>query len=161
LPDYLEIVARKTASLFEQGARTAAYLARRDDAAMIDAMARCGRHVGMTFQMVDDLLDVTADESHLGKPVGLDVRDGNPSLPIVLAVADDREAAQAFARAELDDAEVHAFLERLRRPQTLRRGYALAREHAQAAAAALDELPESAYRENLSALVAQLVGRIS
>lgn len=161
LPDYLEIVVRKTASLFEQGARTAAYLARPDDTAMTEALARCGRHVGMTFQMVDDLLDVTADQSNLGKPVGLDVRDGNPSLPIVLAVAEDPEVRRAFAREELADEDVDAFLERLRRPHTLRRGYALAREHAQLAAAALDELPDSPYRDNLAALVAQLVGRIA
>jgi octaprenyl-diphosphate synthase len=161
LPDYLEIVARKTAALFEQGARTAAHLASPADTVRAEAMARCGLHVGMTFQMVDDLLDVTADESNLGKPVGLDVRDGNPSLPIVLAVADDPAVARAFAREELSAAEEQAFLERLRRPTTLRRGYELAREHARQAATALQALPASAYRDSLDALIAQLVGRIA
>jgi octaprenyl-diphosphate synthase len=75
--DYLEIIARKTASLFEVGARTAAYLAGADTM-VVEAMARCGRHVGLTFQMVDDLLDVTASDAALGKPVGLDVREENP-----------------------------------------------------------------------------------
>ena len=103
--DYVEIIGRKTASLFEVGARTAAYLAEAPDG-VVDAMARCGRHVGLTFQMIDDLLDVTASEAALGKPIGLDVREGNPSLPIVLAMADDDELRRLFGRPSLSEAEV-------------------------------------------------------
>ena len=88
--DYLEIVTRKTASLFEVGARTAAHLAQQSEG-MVEAIARSGLYIGIAFQMIDDLLDVTADEGQLGKPIGLDVRQGNPSLPIVLAMADDHE----------------------------------------------------------------------
>ena len=60
-------------------------------------MARCGRHVGMAFQMVDDLLDVPPPEAALGKPIGLDVREGNPSLPIVLAAARTRRSGDSSA----------------------------------------------------------------
>src|SRR5262245_19676872 len=112
--DYVEIIARKTASLFEVGARTAAYLAEADDAA-VEAMARCGRHVGMTFQMIDDLLDVTGSEATLGKPVGVDVRDGNPALPVVLAIDEDDEVRRLFGKTELSEPEVSALLGRLRR----------------------------------------------
>jgi len=156
--DYLEIIARKTASLFEVGARAAARLADADEA-VIEAMARCGRHVGLTFQMVDDLLDVTAAEAALGKPIGLDVREGNPSLPIVLAAAEDAEVRRLFGNPELSDADVAAMLGRLRRSTVIERGYALAAEQASAARHALLTLPESAYRDYLLTLVDQLVER--
>lgn len=160
LGDYLEIIARKTASLFEVGARTAARLAG-GDAAAVDAMARCGRHVGLTFQMVDDLLDVTASEAMLGKPVGLDVREGNPSLPIVLALEQDEELRRLFARDDLSEGEVSAVLGRLRRSEAIPRGYALATTHGAAARDALLLLPDSPHRDYLLALVDQLVERPS
>lgn len=158
--DYLEIIARKTASLFEVGARTAARLAGAGPD-VIDAMARCGRHVGLTFQMVDDLLDVTASEAMLGKPVGLDIREGNPSLPIVLAVEQDDELRRLFARDDLSEGDVGAVLARLRRSDAIARGYAIAASHVATARAALLVLPDSPHRDYLLALVDQLVDRPS
>lgn len=158
--DYKEIIARKTASLFEVGARTAAYLARADDA-VVDAIARCGKHVGLTFQMVDDLLDVTGAEATLGKPIGVDVREGNPALPIVLALTEDDEVRRLFAQAELSEAEVNAMLVRLRRPSIIEPGHRLAVEHATIAREALHALSDSPYREYLLRLIDQLVERVS
>ena len=158
--DYLEIVTRKTASLFEQGARTAAYLAQASDA-IVDAMARCGLHVGRTFQMVDDLLDITAVEAQLGKPIGLDLRDGNPSLPIVLAMQDDEEIRCLFQKPALTDGDFTALLHRLRRPDIVEAGYRLAIEHAAYARQALAALPDSVYRQSLLVLVDQLVERVA
>ena len=159
LDDYLEIIARKTASLFEVGARTAASLAGAEPG-LVEAMARCGRHVGITFQMIDDLLDVTAAEAELGKPVGLDVREGNPSLPLVLAITSgDDDTRHLFARPELSEGEVSAVLGRLRRSGVIARGYALAAEHAGIAREALLALPDSPYRQHLLAMVDQLLDR--
>jgi len=159
LDDYLEIIARKTASLFEVGARAAASLAEAEPA-LVEAMARCGRHVGITFQMIDDLLDVTAAEAELGKPVGLDVREGNPSLPLVLAITSgDDDTRHLFARPELSEGEVSAVLGRLRRSGVIARGYALAAEHAGIAREALLALPDSPYRQHLLAMVDQLLDR--
>ncbi len=158
--DYKEIITRKTASLFEQGARTAAYLAQATDDA-VEAMARCGLHVGLTFQMVDDLLDLTAAEAEIGKPAGIDVQEGNPSLPIVLAISDDLEIRRMFERPSLTDAEVSALVGRLRRSPAIAHGYRLASEHAAQARDALLILPDSAYRQNLLSLIEHLVGRAS
>lgn len=158
LADYREIIARKTAALFEVGARTAAHLAGAPPDT-VAALARCGRHVGITFQMIDDLLDVTGAEAELGKPVGLDVREGNPSLPLVLALAGDDEIRRLFARPELSEGEVSAVLGRLRRSGVIARGYALAAEHAGTARGALLALPDSPYRRHLLAMVDQLLDR--
>lgn len=161
LEDYLEIVYRKTASLFEQGARISAALARPNPTTLVDAVANCARHVGLTFQIVDDLLDVTADEAELGKPVGLDVREGNPSLPIVLAIAKDQEIARLFEKQTLSEGEVGAVLARIRRSSVLQQCRELAIQHGQLAHEALALLPVSAYRQSLYALIDQLVTRVA
>jgi octaprenyl-diphosphate synthase len=156
--DYLEIITRKTASLFEVGARTAAYLADADDAT-VGAMGTCGRHVGLTFQMIDDLLDVTGAEATLGKPVGLDVREGNPSLPVVLAIGDDVEVQRLFANAELSEHDVGTMLAKLRRSTLVDRGHELAVQHAAIARDALLTLADTPYRQHLISLIDQLVDR--
>ncbi len=159
LDDYGEIIYRKTASLFEQGARISASLAAPERGEMVDAVAECARHVGLTFQIIDDLLDISTDEAAIGKPIGTDVREGNPSLPIALAIAEDEEAAQLFARAELSDDEVAIMLQRLRRPEIAQRGRDLALQHGGAAHDALARLPETDYRNSLHALIEQLLTR--
>lgn len=156
--DYLEIIHRKTASLFEQTSRIAAYLAAADKD-VVEAMARCGTHVGLTFQMVDDILDVTAIESQLGKPVGIDLREGNPSLPIVLALEEDPQLSALFEKQSLTELEVTALIERLQSPAIVERGLRMAAEHAAVARDALTLVPDSAYRQGLLSLIDQLLDR--
>src|SRR6266705_2539565 len=114
-----EIIERKTASLFAAGARTGAHLAGAP-ASLVEAMASCGRQLGLAFQVSDDLLDVTGQPSLTGKPRGIDLRDGNPSLPVVLALGRDDELARLFAADQLSAAEVEAGLARLRHAGILR-----------------------------------------
>ena len=158
--DYLEIIERKTASLFSAGARTAAHLA---DAptAVVEAMATCGRHVGLAFQMSDDLLDVEGRPAVTGKPRGIDLRDGNPSLPIVLALRRDAEVARVFAHRRPSAAEVEAGLGRIRGTGVLATVAARAEEHVTAALEAIGRLPASPHREALEALARGLVARPS
>jgi octaprenyl-diphosphate synthase len=156
--DYIEIVSGKTASLFEAGARTAAHLAGATQET-VNAIAECGLHVGLTFQMIDDLLDVTAIQADLGKPIGLDLRDGNPSLPVVLALAAGEPVASLFECKELSEEDFTVLLEMLRQPALLKKGYELATQHALQARERLEQLPPSEYRETLLALVDQLVDR--
>lgn len=157
LEDYLEIVARKTASLFEVGARTAARLA---GARAIEAsIAEGGRHVGMAFQMIDDVLDVDGSPDETGKDLAIDLRDGNPSLPVVLALPREARVRELFARPSLTEAETAEFLECLRRTPYLEEARRLAREHGERARQALAVLPPSPYREDLERLVDQLLER--
>jgi octaprenyl-diphosphate synthase len=158
--DYLEIVTRKTAALFEQGARTAATMAHAPQS-IVDAIARCGLHIGLTFQIVDDLLDVLGSEALTGKPVGLDLREGNPSLPIVLLLQRDDEVRRLFARDDLSDGEISWLLNRLRRSPVLQEGHALATEHATMARQALHQLDDTPYRQNLLWLIDELLARVS
>jgi octaprenyl-diphosphate synthase len=158
--DYLEIIERKTASLFAAGARTATHLAGAP-AALVEAMASCGRHVGLAFQVSDDLLDVEGQPAVTGKPRGIDLRDGNPSLPIVLALAGDPELARLFASERLSSTDVEAGLARIRRSGVLAAVAERARGHVAAARREIARLPPSDHRDALDGLAAALVDRQS
>jgi octaprenyl-diphosphate synthase len=160
LDDYLEIISRKTASIFQQGARTAAYLAGASES-VVDAMASCGFNVGMTFQIVDDVLDIDGKQAQVGKPVGIDLRDGNPSLPIVLALKADAELAELFENPTLSDTEVARAMQRVRASGVLPEARRLASTYAERARVDLDALAACADKEHIRALVDQLVDRVA
>jgi octaprenyl-diphosphate synthase len=85
--DYLRVIRYKTAKLFEASARLGAVLADapRD---VEEACADYGRALGTAFQLVDDLLDYEGDTPReLGKNVGDDLREGKPTLPLLVAMA--------------------------------------------------------------------------
>lgn len=158
--DYIEIITRKTASLFLQGARTGAHLGGADEAT-VERMGDCGFAVGMTFQMVDDLLDVAGTEERIGKPVGIDLRDGNPSLPVVLAMRKDTELRRLFEKPEPTAADITAALDRIRRSGVLDEVRIRAMSYADRARAAIDVVHPSPFKDNLLDLIDQLVERVS
>src|SRR5207302_512648 len=104
------------------------------------------------FQVSDDLLDVEGQPAVTGKPRGIDLRDGNPSLPIVLALAHDAELAHLFSSERLVAADIEAGLGRIRRTGVLAAVGERARAHIDAALGGLAELPDSPYRSALFAL---------
>ena len=93
--DYMELIDRKTASLFSACARLGAISAGADEAAETQ-LADYAWNLGIAFQLVDDILDFTSREKILGKPVGNDLREGKVTLPLIYALeAADAGRAQA------------------------------------------------------------------
>jgi geranylgeranyl pyrophosphate synthase len=78
--DYFKRIYSKTASVFEAACEAAAVVGGATESE-ITALAAFGRDVGSAFQIIDDVLDFTGDENHLGKPVGGDLRQGLITLP--------------------------------------------------------------------------------
>lgn len=76
---YLDMIYKKTASLIEASAKSAAILAKKDE----DAYALYGRNLGLAFQIVDDILDIVSDEKILGKPSMNDFKEGKVTLPYI------------------------------------------------------------------------------
>ena len=95
--EYYDLIFRKTACLFSTSMRMGAVLAGGTEA-QENAMATYGRAVGLSFQIVDDVLDLTASEEVLGKPVASDLREGKATLAVIHAfdhgTASDRKAIQ-------------------------------------------------------------------
>lgn len=156
-PDYFEIIARKTASLFAVGTRIAAHLARMP-ASAVDEMERCGREIGIAFQMIDDVLDVEGDPAKTGKRVGTDLLDGNPSLPVVWGLSLPA-VRRAFLEEDCDAATIGEALAALKESGIAARVREGAVAHALEAAAIIDRLPESGFRASVRDLVCNLVDR--
>jgi octaprenyl-diphosphate synthase len=102
--DYLEVIRSKTAKLFAAAAEIGAVVADRpeDDWQALDTF---GHNLGMSFQLVDDVLDYSARQATLGKAVGDDFREGKITLPVVLAFSAADENERAFWRLTLEDLE--------------------------------------------------------
>jgi octaprenyl-diphosphate synthase len=160
---YLRVIRFKTAKLFEASARLGAVLA---DAApaVEEACADYGRRVGTAFQLVDDLLDYEGDPSSLGKNVGDDLREGKPTLPLLLAMSRGTPAEQDLIRHAIEHGEVDRLADIVsivRNTGALEATRQSAREEAQRAGTALTALPPSAHRQALLDLAARSVERSS
>src|SRR5690606_20803282 len=82
IDDYLRVIRYKTAKLFEAAARLGGILAGADDEPEA-RLAAFGMHLGTAFQIIDDVLDYSADESETGKHLGDDLAEGKPTLPLI------------------------------------------------------------------------------
>ncbi len=157
--EYHEIIARKTACLFQAGARIAAHVAGAAPKVVAE-LGESGTAIGMAFQLIDDLLDVAGDSAKTGKPVGIDLRDGNPSLPIVLALPTSPTLAEVWQSEDAGDREIEAALAEIRKSGVIERVRREAIGYTETAAASLASLPATPYRDFLEALVAELRDRV-
>ena len=141
--DYLARCSLKTGKLFE----AACVLGGRGE------LAQFGLSLGIAFQIADDILDCIADETTTGKEGGVDLRDGTPTLPLILASRDDPEVWRALAGDDVPDA-----LARVAATGALERSRAVATRFADRARAALDGTLD---RDSLEALTHAVVERES
>ncbi len=161
--DYMELVDRKTAGLFSACARLGALIGGADQANE-EKLGDYAWNLGMAFQLVDDVLDFTAREQTLGKPVGGDLREGKVTLPLIYALEnatpDERLAVATILRDrnyfEVPFRQILAFIER-------NQGFDRARERAQAFTAKAREIitsfPESPYQRALYAVTELVTDR--
>jgi octaprenyl-diphosphate synthase len=159
--DYLQVIECKTAVLFAAATRLGGALAGATPA-QEDALARYGMHLGLAFQVADDMLDYTADAATLGKNLGDDLAEGKATLPLIHALANAAPELRARLAAIVAARDLDALPEI---QQAIRAGggidysRALAHRHADIAIAALDALPPSEWRDALRTLARYAVDR--
>jgi octaprenyl-diphosphate synthase len=159
IDDYIEIVKRKTASLFQTGAKIGAYLAGANRAPLEEA-ERYGLNLGIAFQMIDDVLDVVGHAELLGKPTGMDLKDGNPSLPIILALNDGEAAVcEAFEASNPTEAQISTALNAIRKGSAIDQAKLTSKRYAGEALKSIKKFPPSLYRNALKTLVQLLINR--
>jgi octaprenyl-diphosphate synthase len=151
---YLEVISSKTAELFAAASRIGAVVADRP-AGEEAALERFGRSLGVAFQLVDDVLDYSAQQEALGKTVGDDFRDGKITLPVVLAYQRGDGEEQRFWRRTLEDCvqeegDLERAIQLLRRHGTLRETLARAARYAAEARDALHLFAASPERDALA-----------
>src|SRR5699024_11473410 len=86
---YMRVIHHKTAKMFESAAETGAVLMAKDSAEVEHIRATLGaygRHLGIAFQLIDDVLDYTGSADKLGKNVGDDLAEGKPTLPLIYEI---------------------------------------------------------------------------
>lgn len=159
--DYIQIVERKTASLFQTGARLGAYIAGASSE-LVEVAASFGLNLGIAFQMMDDVLDVVGRRDLLGKSTGMDLRDGNPSLPIVLSLLDGHQTvARVFQSQTPTENDIQRALDAMGNGTVIERARSFSRKYAIKASEEIDKLPDSAARDALKALGRLLTDRDS
>jgi geranylgeranyl pyrophosphate synthase len=139
---YLERIALKTGKLFE----AACLLGSRDP-----ELGRFGLNLGIAFQIADDILDCSGDAADTGKVAGTDLRDGTPTLPLLLAAERDDVVRTALAGGRLDGALV-----RVAATGALERSREIALDYARAAR---ESLNGAVHRDELESLADAVVDR--
>lgn len=155
--EYFDLIYRKTAFLFKVSMQLGASIADPELAFHEETLGEYGRNLGLAFQIVDDVLDLTANDDVLGKPAASDLREGKATLAVIHALergtGADREAIRTVladrsfarvARVAHDD-----ILEILHRHGSLDYARDTASAYAEAARLSITELPESEFKRAL------------
>src|SRR5580693_4754648 len=161
--DYMELIDRKTASLFSACAKLGAIVAGASEA----DETRLGEYawnLGIAFQLIDDILDFTSREKILGKPVGNDLREGKVTLPLIYALetadADERKLIETvLADGNYDQVPFGKILQILNKHHGIERAQERAREFTEKARGIIAQFPASPYQKALNAVTDLVTGR--
>ncbi len=164
LGHYLSVVSDKTGSLIATSARFGAMMSGAGAETQV-AMTEFGEHIGAAFQLSDDIIDVASDVDESGKTPGTDLREGVPTLPVLIAQQStdprDSRLLELLASDLSDDARHGEALELLRSHAAMSAARAVVQREADQARAVLTVLPDIAARQALRGLCDLVVTRSS
>ena len=158
--EYERRCERKTADLFAAACRLGAMLSGAGDQ-VAAALAAYGRLIGLAFQVFDDILDCSGDETRTGKRPGTDVRGGTITLPLIFALEVRPELASLLSREGLGAADVATVLETVAASGALPRARGVALGYIEQARSVLETCPNLVERDLLAEVAAQVVDRYS
>ena len=161
--DCMELVDRKTACLFSVCAQLGA-LASHADPQVQERLGEYAWNLGMAFQLVDDVLDFTAREKTLGKPVGGDLREGKVTLPLVYALEratpTERRLVETILRQRnYEEVRFSQILSLLEKYRGIERVKARAQTFTDKARQIINEFPDSPYQRALLAVTEMVTER--
>ena len=154
---YLQVIRYKTAKLFEASAELGALIAQASDIQR-ELAAAFGRHIGTAFQLMDDLLDYTANPEDMGKNVGDDLREGKPTLPLIYLMEKGSPEQSLLAREaisqndELPDDVFAQILQGIQESGALEYTQEAARKEVSLALDTIKDFPKNAASDSLRAL---------
>jgi octaprenyl-diphosphate synthase len=152
--NYLDIINKKTASLFSASCQIGGILGNAQDKEE-NILADFGTNLGMTFQIIDDLLDYTGDENTMGKPVLSDLREGRITLPLIYTIQNDGKKNRSrildlLKKKELDKSSLEEILYTVQSNGALDYTYRKAEEFSVNSKELLQQLRPSVHRDALS-----------
>jgi octaprenyl-diphosphate synthase len=160
---YLQVILGKTAMLFEAATEVGAILAE-SSAEDREALRLYGRHLGIAFQIIDDLLDYLSDSDTMGKNVGDDLAEGKATLPLIHAMRvgsdEDRDLIRhAIRKGGLDD--LSPVLEIVQRNGSINYSRLKAAEEIDKAKNAIASLPDTSFKETLNQIADLAIARVN
>ena len=160
--NYMRVIYSKTARLFEASTQTAAIVANATAEQEL-ALQDYGRYLGTAFQLVDDVLDYSANAIQLGKNVGDDLAEGKPTLPLLHAMHHGNETQAQLIRKTIEQGGNRDVLDEvlaiMNEYQSLDYAMTRAKQEAQKAVDAIQILPENEYKQALISLAYLSVDR--
>lgn len=159
--EYHQRIFAKTASLFAAGTQTGAILCGAPEHE-VQALHDYGYHLGMAFQIVDDVLDFRGDEDRMGKPVANDLRQGIATLPVMLfseKSPNHPTILKAVRREPVGDKEILDVVEQIRASGCVEKAMEEARRFARQAQTDLEKLPVNPYRQAMHGIADYTVAR--
>jgi octaprenyl-diphosphate synthase len=151
----MQVIYCKTAKLFEAATRLAAVIAKTDKKTQ-QAMADYGKYLGTAFQLVDDIMDYTADAKAMGKNIGDDLAEGKPTLPLIYAMQHGNDEQKKLIKEAIELGNgmdnLALILNALQETGALSYSQKQAEIEAEKAINALSILPDSAYKQALITL---------
>ncbi len=157
---YFKKISGKTASLFSLATASGAILSEAPEKS-VKTLGDYGHHLGIAFQIVDDILDFIGTEEELGKPVGSDLAQGTLTLPAMLLMErypEDNPVKRRFENRD-DKDNIKQAIEMIRNSPIVDECYIVASEYSARACQDLNELPENSSREALFELARYVVAR--
>ena len=148
---YLNVIERKTAVLFSAATGLAAHISGASDA-LQEQMNLYGLHLGLAFQIADDVLDYTGDAEALGKNLGDDLQEGKATLPVIHAMSHADDALNLRLRTIIEQGDGSAMpevLAAIEQAGSLAYSIDKAKQHSQQAKSALQDVPESEWKKAL------------
>lgn len=158
LDAYLEKSYYKTASLMANSAQAAGVLSDVSESTAKN-LYNYGRHIGLAFQIVDDLLDFTASMDALGKPAGSDLKSGNLTAPVLYALEEKPYLEVLIEREFAQDGDLDQAIALVLASKGIERSRELASHHAQLAGQYISKLPASESRQALMSLTDYVLSR--
>jgi len=159
--EYLQVVRYKTAKLFEAAARVGALLGN-SEVTVERSLAAYGMHLGTAFQIIDDVLDYSGDESSIGKSLGDDLAEGKPTLPLIHVIKYGNAAQSESVRLAIESggrADFSAIIRVVRETGGLEAAREVAMREIELAKQSIATLPEAKYQNALLELAEYAVAR--
>jgi octaprenyl-diphosphate synthase len=152
--DYLKVVYYKTAKLFESAAELGAIIGGADDND-IKVLAQFGKHMGIAFQLIDDVLDLSGNPEEIGKNLGDDLAEGKPTLPLLYAMKKGSDEQKNIIRAAIENGgltELESVLNAVKETKALEYVRELAKEEIEKGEKLIQHITSSVYKDALLAL---------
>nr|YP_009511474.1 prenyl transferase [Gracilariopsis mclachlanii]AXI97351.1 prenyl transferase [Gracilariopsis mclachlanii] len=159
IDNYIDKSFYKTASLIAAGCKGAAMLSE-TTTNIQNNFYLYGKHLGLAFQIIDDILDIIGSRSSLGKPAGSDLKNGNLTAPLIFALEEQPKLHYLINREFQKQDDINTAIEMIKDSHGIQKAYDLAQEHIQASLQALKRTNNNQAQEALAYISNYIINRL-